>query len=50
MLEAAAGRLSDDDAEGVELVASMLDAVLDDDAKDARPAIDIVRAELVAAD
>jgi hypothetical protein len=48
MLETAAGRLCEDDAEGIELVAAMLDAVLDDDAKAARPAIDVVRAEIAA--
>ncbi len=49
MLDAAAGRLAATDTEGIELVAAMLDAVLDDDAKDARPAIDIVRAYLADA-
>lgn len=38
MLEAAAGRLSEQDEEGIQLVAAMLDAILDDDAKAARPA------------
>lgn len=46
MLEAAVGRLSRHDTEGIELVAAMLNAVLDDDARAARPAIDIVRARV----
>jgi hypothetical protein len=48
MLDAAAGALGEHDTEGIALVAAMLDAVLDEDAKAARPAIDIVRAEIAA--
>jgi hypothetical protein len=42
MLDVAAGMLSEHDREGIALVVAMLDAVLDEDAKAARPATEIV--------
>jgi hypothetical protein len=42
MLDVASGMLSEHDSEGIALVAAMLDAVLDEDAKVARPATEIV--------
>lgn len=44
MLEAAVGMLSRYDHEAIAVVEAMLDAVLDDDAKAARPAGNLVRA------
>jgi hypothetical protein len=49
MLEVAVGRLSEHDTEEIALVAAMLDAVLEEEAKAARSALDIVRGEITEA-